>query len=89
MEKEWLKRKLTVREAEEIHLVYHEQFGKRGVPFGFLNSEWRELVAHMIDGDEIWEFRSPGITWERLAGRAGICLVRDGEIIDSIVTMMN
>ena len=87
--KEWLKRKLTIREAEERHLVYHEQLGNKGVPFGFLNAEWRELVARMLDGDEIWEFSSPANTWSKLGGRAGVALVRNGEIIDSIITRMN
>jgi len=47
------------------------------------------MLAQMEEGDELWEFRSPVESWEHLAGRAGIALVRQGEIINFIVTMMN
>ncbi len=40
-------------------------------------------------GDEVWEFNSPAHFWEHLAGRAGIALVRNGEVLDSIITSMN
>lgn len=64
------------------------------VPFGFANRDWRELLAVMQQGDELWEFSSsssehlpPGHF--RLFSRAGIALVRNGEIIDCITTMRN
>jgi hypothetical protein len=59
------------------------------VPFGFMNREWRELVASMLDGDELWEYRSSDESWNHLAGRAGIALVRKGEIVDAITTALN
>ena len=43
----------------------------------------------MRPGDELWEFESPGHTWVDLAGRAGLCIVREGRIIDAITTRMN
>jgi hypothetical protein len=43
----------------------------------------------MKNGDEPWEFSSPPATWERLAGRRGLSTVRNGKIVDSIVTLMN
>ena len=43
----------------------------------------------MRPGDRIVRFESPAASWEDLAGRAGIALVRDGEAIGAIVTMMN
>ena len=68
----------------------------RGVPvtggpirFGFMNREWAELVASVQDGDELWEYCSSEHSWEHLAGRAGIALVRRGEVVDTITTAMN
>jgi hypothetical protein len=59
------------------------------VPFGLVNRQWRELVASMQEWDELWEFSSSDLSWEHLAGRAGIALVRNGEIIDCVVTCLN
>ncbi len=89
MVREWLESRITVEEAEATHLVEHERLGPAPVPFGFQNDCWREMVSMMTEGDELWEFCSPPESWEHLAGRAGIALVRDGEIVESIVTMMN
>lgn len=47
------------------------------------------LLAQMIRGDELWEFSSPEESWNALAGRAGIALVRNGKIIDAIITKMS
>jgi len=58
-------------------------------PFGALNAKWEALKADMQPNDELWTFSSPPRTWEDLAGRAGIALVRDGQAIDVIVTMLN
>jgi len=59
------------------------------IPFGFLHCEWREMVGSMREGDELWEYRSPEHFWEHLAGRAGIALVRKGEVVDAIATALN
>jgi len=89
MLEQWLQRKLTIKEAEDENMVHHHQLGHKGVPFGFQNSEWQELLAEMIKGDELWEFCSPAETWENLCGREGIALVRNGQIIRFIVTRLN
>ena len=59
------------------------------IPFGFLYCEWREMVGSMQEGDELWEYRSSEHSWEHLAGRAGIALIRRGEVVDAITTAMN
>jgi hypothetical protein len=41
------------------------------------------------DDDIVYEFCSPPESWAVLAGRKGYALVRDGEIIDSIITELN
>ncbi len=38
-------------------------------------------------GDTVVWFKSPPYTWGALAGREGYALVRDGEIIESVLTM--
>jgi hypothetical protein len=50
--------------------------------------QW-EFRGLMQEGDEIWKYCSPPQSWERLAGRAGIALVRNGEIVASRLTMLN
>jgi hypothetical protein len=58
-------------------------------PFGALNAQWEALKARMQPGDELWSFASSAQSWQDLAGRAGVALVRHGEIIERLVTMMN
>jgi hypothetical protein len=58
-------------------------------PFGGRNAQWEALKARMQPGDELWTFSSSAQSWADLAGRAGVALVRHGEIIERIVTIMN
>jgi hypothetical protein len=89
MVKEWLQNKITPEECETKHLVRDERLGPIPVPFGFQNKKWLEFKRRIQKADELWEFSSPPETWAHLSGRAGICIVRNGEIIDSMVTAMN
>lgn len=84
-----VKKYLSVEEAENEHMVTDPRLGDSPVPFGFNNIEWRELLAEMQVGDELWTFTTSEESWNNLAGRAGISLVRNGEEISCIVTMMN
>jgi len=49
----------------------------------------KPLTDKMQPGDELWFFTSCREAWEFLAGREGIALVRNGEIIHEIVTTIN
>jgi hypothetical protein len=60
-----------------------------GAPSSGLRDEWEKLKSELQPGDRLMRFASPVESWQRLAGRAGIALVRDGKVIDAIVTMMN
>lgn len=73
--KEWLQKQLTVQEAQSL-LSLHSQ-------------PWDKLFAKMEDGDELWTFYNGRAAWHALAGRMGIVLLRNGELIDEIVTAMN
>jgi hypothetical protein len=89
MKKKWLQKKTTTEKAEQDHLVKDERLGPWPVPFGFQHERWLRFKSQMKDGDELWEFSSPPITWKYLAGRAGLSIVRNDKIVDSIVTIMN
>ncbi|WP_404425822.1 hypothetical protein [Nibricoccus sp. IMCC34717] len=42
-----------------------------------------------VDRDRVFKFSSPQETWENLCGREGYIVVRDGRIVQTIVTLMN
>lgn len=91
---EWLDEKITIEEAERRHPGMPDddrvqRFPEIRKPFGFLSPKWDALKAQMQPDDELWTFSSPPKSWEDLAGRSGIALVRDKTVIASIVTMMN
>jgi len=48
-----------------------------------------QFNEQLQEGDELWEFVSPPETWKHLCGRAGICIVRKGEVIDSYITKLS
>jgi hypothetical protein len=58
-------------------------------PFGYLNDQWEAMKAKLQPGDELYRFSSSRESWAHLAGRAGIALVRQGNIIATVITMMN
>jgi hypothetical protein len=89
MLKEWLDKEITMEECEREHLVQDERLGPVPIPFGFQHQEWLKFKSKTLQGDELWKFCSPPDSWKNLFGRSGICIVRNGEIIDSIVTVMN
>ena len=82
----YLTNRLTVKEAEEKNMV---EIDGRQVPFGYTNDQWVVLCKQMQKKDELYEFRSPEDSWNSFAGREGIALVRDGEIIADIITLMS
>ena len=79
----------SVKEAEAANMVTDARLGDAPVPFGFYNDAWNQLLSTMQDGDELWTFATSEESWEHLAGRAGVSLVRDGEIVRFVVTEMN
>jgi hypothetical protein len=89
MKKDWLQRITTVENAERDHLVTDERLGPHPVPFGFQHDSWLQFKSLIRESDELWEFSSPPPTWERLAGRRGLCLLRNGRIVASLITLMN
>ena len=84
--KSWLQNEISKEEAEVGHIV---EIDGRKVPFGYTNYVWCKLLEKIQDGDRLYEFKSSDDSWQHLAGRQGIALVRDGEIVADIVTRMN
>ena len=91
MYKEWLKEKMTVEEIErhELETCPVKSIAEKFGPFGYANESWEALKADMRPGDEVWSFSSDQYSWSMLCGRTGYSLVRDGEVVGSIVTMMS
>jgi hypothetical protein len=91
--KEWLQMQITVAEAETAYPGITDDrvknFPDAAKPFGFRHAEWEALKTHMQPGDQLWTFMSPPKSWEDLAGRSGIALVRNGAPIEIIVGAMN
>jgi hypothetical protein len=89
----WLVKKISVEEAETLHPGIRdervERFPEAAKAFGFQNGEWESLKAEMKPGDEIWTFASPKDYWINHAGRAGVALVREGNAIKAVVTVLN
>jgi hypothetical protein len=91
--KDWLDKKISIAEAEAAHPGISDdrvqRFPDAAKPFGFRSRAWEALKAEMQPGDELWTFSSPADSWQHLAGRAGVALVRDGNPIEALVTVMN
>ena len=47
---------------------------------------WRALRGQMAPGDEVWTFRAPEMGGSRWGDRAGYALVREGKVVDGVVT---
>jgi hypothetical protein len=82
--KDWLQEKLSLQQAEAANTR-----PEGGVPFGGQNERWERLKASLQSGDQIWAFYSPPVTWEHCAGRSGVAVVREGRVVDCLITMMN
>jgi len=78
----WLTERISFEQAEADNAI-------DGVPFGAQANKWKAFKLKAQPGDEVWRFSSPPESWRALAGRAGIALVRNGEIVEKFVTLMN
>ncbi len=81
--------KISPDAAEKKHMVSVEALGPEPIAFGYNNGAWKALKQFLRPGDELWEFSSPEESWARLAGLEGLSIVRDKEIVASIITQKN
>ena len=95
--REWLKERLSFREAERRLDVKRKAFDsgkvlwhnprcarKRG-PSDW-DRNWQDFKALFGPGDELWAYESE---WGFLSGEAGYALVRDGQVVGKIITLMS
>jgi hypothetical protein len=100
MSEEWLQHKLTTQETEDqktrlTHIrAFNEELsqgmaaGSPGVPFP-LYDRWKAFIDEMIQGDELWKYRSPEWAWRAWMGSEGIAIVRNGKIVYFYETACN
>jgi len=81
--------KLTSIQEQESERMVTIPGHQAPVVFGFLNGAWRELAGSIKEGDELWTFTTSPKSWKYLAGRSGIALIRKGEVVSTLVTVMN
>ncbi len=71
--------KRTIQQIESDEVIEDPLDAVPALPFGHLNKCWKNLLAQMMDGDEIWSFRSKWDgNWGRTELRSGYVLVREG-----------
>ena len=58
------------------------------VPFGGRNAAWEQFKASILPGNVVVYFRSPSDTWDGVYGRAGYALIRNGIVVDAILTLL-
>jgi len=76
-------------ESEEVEQITDDSFFDVDISFGFFQVCWSSLKPLLRAEDEIWEWSSSPESWAELCGCGGICIVRNGEAIASMLTRMN
>lgn len=89
IDKRSLKRMVTVKEAENSHMVFNEEWGMKGRTFGFRHKAWLNFKSKIMDGDELWEFDSMNNGIFPRIRNAGILLLRNDEIMATFMTIIS
>lgn len=58
-------------------------------PFVIPEAEWKQLFLSLLPDDEVWSFCSPPDSWQHLAGRSGIVVLRAGKVVKTLTLLMN
>jgi hypothetical protein len=77
--REWLKKPASAAEIANLDRADGSQ----------LSYGWSRILVRRRPSDEFWSFASPTESWKRLCGQGGIALVRGGECIDHVITIIN
>jgi hypothetical protein len=81
---------LSIDEVESKESVLITKSGEEiSVPFGRINSLWKDIKSEYKEGDCILFFTTSDSSWESLSGREGYVIVRDNKVINSILTELN
>ena len=92
--KDWLKTKVNIEDVEKENTceIGPDKIGhpvKEMVVFGYVNNQWLRLKEQWLPGDELWYFSSSTTSFMSLCGRAGYCIMRNGEVVDFVFTRMS
>jgi hypothetical protein len=81
---------LSINKIEKKYMLTIEKDGKKEtLPFGFINDQWLEIKSKMQKGDKIFEFTTNPESWQNLAGREGVIVLRGNIVIGVLITKMN
>ncbi|MEW4456312.1 hypothetical protein AB1L30_26855 [Bremerella sp. JC817] len=47
------------------------------------------LFQQMVPGDELWNYSTPDAAWAANQGQAGLAVLREGQIVDSVCMARN
>jgi hypothetical protein len=50
---------------------------------------WQKLKRKAVEeqGDEVWAFENPANMWKRMGKQTGYAIVRQGEIVESVIVL--
>lgn len=82
----WLLGEISKENAEAINMV---KIDGCNVAFGYNNTQWRNVLELMEEGDKLYEFRSLEESWKCFSGKEGLALVRKGVVVADIVILLN
>jgi lysophospholipase L1-like esterase len=91
---EWLKRRVSFAEVERKFREDEAKIKKAPVlwknpnppPPTHFKRQWQQFKGSALPGDELWYYESG---WGFLSGEAGYALVRDGRVVDGLVTLVS
>jgi hypothetical protein len=66
-----------------------ESLGPEPVPFGYCYGQWAAIKEMMNEGDELWLYSSFMERRHPLALEAGLALVRNGEVVASMMNLIS
>lgn len=58
-------------------------------PFGYQYAQWEQFKRLIQPGDCVVFFRSNPASWKSLSGREGYALIRNGQIVQTLITLMS
>ncbi|MBV9969519.1 MAG: ribosomal protein L7/L12 [Xanthobacteraceae bacterium] len=87
--RDWLQNRCTIAEIKAAHDTGKTDDEQTGDENPARLRVWQELEQQMQPGDEIWSYSSPPVFWENMCGRGGYAVVRNGEIVYTVLTAMN
>jgi hypothetical protein len=80
IEAEWL-----TQRVEDAPTVHHRSLSEMASLR--IQMAWQKMKRNVMEGDEMWAFENPANTWKRMGKKTGYAIVREGEIVESVVVL--